>query len=89
MTIQRQFNRHGKFSWQGEDKDKPTSVLDTFNESLVSGDRFLHATKGYRTYRVKRGKAQMIMAEIKVGKFPLPIYSFIAIRQILTDERAG
>ena len=44
---------------------KSAGVLDAFNERQE--DRQLHPTKGWRHLSVKRGRAQMLMAEIRSG----------------------
>jgi hypothetical protein len=55
---------------EGGTKAKGT-VLEAFNETMptigdVTGQ--LHPTKGWRTMSVKRGRAQMLMAEIRAGQ---------------------
>lgn len=42
------------------------TVLASFNEH-VEDDRQLHATKGWRRLSVKRGRAQLLMGEIRAG----------------------
>lgn len=47
------------------------TVLDAFNESAPTiGDYTaqLHPTKGFRPLSVRRGRAQMLMAEIRNGQ---------------------
>ena len=80
MSIQRQFNR-------GLYDPGSVKILDKFNDSL-EGNNILHATKGYRTYSVRRGKAALITAEMKKGKFPLAIQSWRTIKEMLQMQGA-
>lgn len=44
----------------------PGTVLDAFNQAQES--RQLHPTKGFRKLSVKRGRAQMLVAETMAGQ---------------------
>lgn len=68
--------------------EKHPKVLDAHNDKLYE-NHYLHPTKGYRRASIKRGKAEMITANMKVGKFPLAIFSWEGIKRILKGELAA
>lgn len=75
MGIYRQFERRQNFA-KGE---VPPKKLDAANERLALEGRYLHPTKGWRTISEKRGRAQMLMAEQRAGKFPYPHWSLLPV----------
>jgi len=75
MSIYRQFERHQDFK-KGE---APPKKLDAANERHYEQGRYLHPTKGWRRISIKRGRAQMLMAEQRAGKFPYPHWSLIPV----------
>lgn len=48
------------------DQQTAGNALDAFNDKIAD-DRYLHATKGWRTFDPKRGRAQAVMSEIRQG----------------------
>lgn len=85
MSLDRKLERYQR-AQAGEPYSK---VLDKFNDRPDMKERYLHATKGYRTFSVKRSKAAMITAEQKAGKFPPSIISWQQIKKILKQDIAG
>lgn len=83
MSVPRQFDRHGKTGYLSQGRRSTT--LDRFNDKLAGGV-FLHPTKGYRRISVKRSKAAMITAQMKVGQFPPAILSWRTIKKILESD---
>lgn len=87
MNLQRSFDRRNRLA-AGLDNNPHPKVLDTFNNREEMREKYLHPRKGYRTFSIKRSKAAMMTAEMKVGKIPLAIFSWRRIKGILKDERA-
>lgn len=82
MSLERQLNRFLRTK-AGE---KHPKVLDAFNNQETMRNQYRHATKGYRTFSIKRGKAALITAEMKKGMFPPAIISWRKIKQLLTSD---
>lgn len=89
MSLERQMNRKATFAsgnkWEGKIEEINEKLLETKESHRgMRGSFILHPRKGFRRVSVKRGRAQMLMAEQKVGKFPPSIFAYAKMAKFIT-----